>query len=557
MPLATSTTEGDIVLSGDFAGSNDPHSPELTSTGVTAGTYILPDLVVDCKGRVLYADNWSAPIASNNLGALLQPSLPISTKSTPCSEVGIMQVGDSLSITDGVLTLSDSDIIASDLLVGLVSIGDGLDVALDGTLSTAISNVGATKTTRGFIQIGNNLSVVDGVVSLNSVDLGVATNQQPGAFSIGTGIGITNQGMLFFDDSFLPIATNTTHGRVSIGIGLKLDPVDGDISIGQFAISIDTDNLTPGSKTNRGVISVESGEIVEGGSISLPLNINVDGLMVLDQTRFRPASNTERGVVQIGSGLDINNGTISYDFNNVVSGSTNNLGFIQVGDFLQHDSGVISMPDSAIPSASPTQLGIVEIGNTLGFDGTSISFDPTSIPDATKSSYGYVGTDGGSTKIENDLLTLSDLFPYAPNGSIQGAIRLSDAINIDGDGDISVVDLVVTSTSTNVFSANVNHHVEARSYSNGQPLEETFNYFKFYQGQSQNIFLSNIRSEGAIPGREIVVMFDLISGVTVTLDSGYVISQTSPDTVIEGEAIVTITVRGIDDYLVSITSNYS
>lgn len=53
MALATNSTPGSIVLAGDLTGT--ANTPELRVTGVTPGSYIAPDIVVDSKGRVLSA----------------------------------------------------------------------------------------------------------------------------------------------------------------------------------------------------------------------------------------------------------------------------------------------------------------------------------------------------------------------------------------------------------------------------------------------------------------------------------------------------------------------
>ena len=50
MPLATTTTEGSIILSGDLTGSGT--APELRITGVTPGSFIYADVCVDAKGRL-------------------------------------------------------------------------------------------------------------------------------------------------------------------------------------------------------------------------------------------------------------------------------------------------------------------------------------------------------------------------------------------------------------------------------------------------------------------------------------------------------------------------
>jgi len=64
MSNATQTLAGDIQLAGDLAGGSAT-TPQLTATGVTAGTYYFPTISVDAKGRVTAAT--SAPNLSGDV----------------------------------------------------------------------------------------------------------------------------------------------------------------------------------------------------------------------------------------------------------------------------------------------------------------------------------------------------------------------------------------------------------------------------------------------------------------------------------------------------------
>ena len=55
MALATNSTPGSIVLAGDLTGS--ANAPELRVTGVVPGAYGPANIVVDAKGRLIYAKN--------------------------------------------------------------------------------------------------------------------------------------------------------------------------------------------------------------------------------------------------------------------------------------------------------------------------------------------------------------------------------------------------------------------------------------------------------------------------------------------------------------------
>lgn len=59
MALATDSTPGSIVLAGDLTGT--ANTPQLRITGVVPGSYTAANVIVDDKGRVVYASNATFP----------------------------------------------------------------------------------------------------------------------------------------------------------------------------------------------------------------------------------------------------------------------------------------------------------------------------------------------------------------------------------------------------------------------------------------------------------------------------------------------------------------
>lgn len=62
---ATTSTKGIIKISGDLTGVAD--NIQLKDTGVVAGAYTNPSIVVDSKGRIVSATNGSLPVSNNSI----------------------------------------------------------------------------------------------------------------------------------------------------------------------------------------------------------------------------------------------------------------------------------------------------------------------------------------------------------------------------------------------------------------------------------------------------------------------------------------------------------
>lgn len=114
---ATASTKGKIQLAGDLTGTAT--SPQLSSVGVTPGTYTAPRITIDAKGRVTSV---STP-TQNEYAALL----PYATDAV----YGVVKIGDTLTSN---LTVS-SGILGVDMRKGSSSVAGVVKVPASGNLT--------------------------------------------------------------------------------------------------------------------------------------------------------------------------------------------------------------------------------------------------------------------------------------------------------------------------------------------------------------------------------------------------------------------------------------
>lgn len=158
MAQATPTTEGEIVLSGDFAGGVDANFPQLRASGVTPGFYQLSSRsTVDAKGRVISVSSmvgidktdinqaldaaYAQDPSQFNPGANGYTHIPkaasastIATTTTP----GYAAAGSGFNIVDGVVSVP----VASTTVFGELMVPENTGFSVtDGTLSLLSSNM--------------------------------------------------------------------------------------------------------------------------------------------------------------------------------------------------------------------------------------------------------------------------------------------------------------------------------------------------------------------------------------------------------------------------------
>lgn len=180
MTVATQTSLGDIALAGDLGGSTNALAPELSASGVTAGSYTFPTLTLDTKGRVTSASSGNAsavtaliPTASATVVgiasfsptyftvsgagnvALNPSSLPAASSSTP----GVVTTGTNISNSSGTISIPT----ATASTPGIVQAGANI-VSTAGVLSVPT----ASSSVLGVGSFSSDFTVTSGAVTLNA-----------------------------------------------------------------------------------------------------------------------------------------------------------------------------------------------------------------------------------------------------------------------------------------------------------------------------------------------------------------------------------------------------
>ena len=222
MTQASNSALGEIQLAGDLAGSNSATAPALTATGVTAGSYTVPTLTIDAKGRVTSATSGTLTNATTSVK-------------------GIVQVGSNIDVSAGVISVAT----ATDTVKGILQVTNGNGLSLtSGTLSSTLTN--ATTSVKGIVQVGSNIDVSAGVISVAT-----ATDTVKGILQVTNGNGLSlTSGTLSFNIS--NNATTSTYGIVQIGT--NIDVSSGIISVANASGTTVKGIVKSGNASNLSIV---------------------------------------------------------------------------------------------------------------------------------------------------------------------------------------------------------------------------------------------------------------------------------------------------------------
>lgn len=353
MALATNSTPGEIQLAGDLAGNNNGAAPELTSTGVVPGEYVVATLTIDAKGRVTNA----VGTTTEDLAALLPPA----TTTTP----GVVQIGTNIDVSAGVISIAD----ASTSVKGVAQIGDNINVT-----SGVISIPNATTSTKGVIQVGTGLNVTSGVLSADFSGLPDATTSTKGVVRIGTNIDVSSGVISVADGSaatkgVLQVGTNLQVSAGVVSVQDATTAVKGVVRVGtNIDVSGGTISVADATDLVKGVAQAGTGIVATAGVFDL------DGAYVASQ--IPDATTSSKGVVQVGDNINVSSGTISVP---LASGSTTfgvvktdgTPDFSLVGGVLSLGA-VIARTDVANTWTAPQHMTLITLtdGATINVDGT-------------------------------------------------------------------------------------------------------------------------------------------------------------------------------------------
>ena len=287
MAAATSTTLGEVVLSGDLAGSVDGNFPQLRASGVTPGTYsLIQRISFDSKGRAV-----SVGVIDFNTDVV--PLIGLATTTSK----GVYSLGQGLAQTAGAVSALD----ATSAVKGIFSAGSGLS-ATSGVISANFASFQATSSVNGFVQLGGNINNTSGTISIED-----ATSSTKGVFSVGTNLTAAG-GVVSVNYSSL-VATTSVFGMVRVGTGFGLTsgvisvPIStsGALGVAQvgagFAQVGSVISLPDATSSVKGVYSISSsvGLTVASGAVTL-------STVVAQQNKANLFAKAQNGAVSVVTG---------------------------------------------------------------------------------------------------------------------------------------------------------------------------------------------------------------------------------------------------------------
>ena len=411
MTAATNLTPGEILIGGDLAPNTTGSAPELRATGVTPGTYSFSSIVVDNKGRLVFAKSAS----EEQLSVIDLPDATDTVK----GKVSINTLSG-LSVQNGIVFMRH----ATSNEVGGVILGSG--IATDGT-SINVTIPLASTTTFGRMQVGNNLSI--------SSDTVFRTGSNP---TTTTALGIVRPGNIdtsgFAVDGGLLRAQNA--GTLNHGV-IQADP-------NSFFFFAPLDAL----RTHRASDFIfgrwPTDWVAEPRlTVSSDATLSFDNVGYLDNVPIASASIL--GKVRVGAGLNIDSSTGILSLSGLQAATTLTLGTVITGNGFFMDENILRPR-----VVSDLVYGIYTVGSDL----------ETSEITAAGETQNYVGL---RMQLANSNMAFGVIKRAIGDNSlsiIDGEITISDNIpktqnevNVFTQTQASEISSQTASTATTIFDA--------------------------------------------------------------------------------------------------------
>ena len=342
MSEATTTNPGQIILSGDLTG--EASAPQLRPTGVIPGTYTFPNIVVDSKGRVVFAKSYSSggpPASSANQKGVISSdgktftiaSGVLSATVATNADLGIVTLGTSESSTTFPLTVAGDTVsmpTATSSNAGVVRIGSGLTIDYSGTLtpniasksylgvvipdstfSTSLGTISApiaTTSSLGVFYSSSSLTVdVYGVAYLKTADsagtFGICKARAQ-TDAIASGIYVTSDSTITADVSdsttlgIFKFADINAANFLTAGAVFASTSMPGKFCFGEVGST--TKNVTSSTVNGYPVFSIGNATSTLAGLVSFPSTI---ATFSLSTANLLYASSTQLGIAKLGAGI--------------------------------------------------------------------------------------------------------------------------------------------------------------------------------------------------------------------------------------------------------------
>ncbi len=514
MTQATNTSLGEIKLAGDLSGNNNGLAPELSATGVTAGSYTLPSITVDSKGRISSASNSSSSVVT-----ALIPNASDTVKG-----IANFPTSGSLVVVDGAVSVPD----ASTSVKGVASFDDTYFNVSAGAVTFDINSLPtATGSVFGVVKSGTNITNTAGVLSVAD-----ATTSVKGVASFNSGQFAVTSGAVSVNTQGLDVATGSTFGVVKSGTNIT--NTAGVLSVAEatgsvFGVVKSGTNIT----NTAGVLSVADASTSVKGIASFDdtyFNVTA-GAVTLDVAALPVATGSVFGIVKSGTNITNTAGVLSIEtatgsvFGVVKSGAniTNTAGVLSIADattsvkgvasfdpaYFSVASGVVSFNTAALPIATDTVFGLVKSGSNITNTSGTLS-----IAIATGSVFGVVKSGSNITNTAG-VLSVADA-----TTSVKGVASFDSNFFTVSAGVVSLNSNTARTNSQNTWSKAQAHQISSLSYA--ATITPDFSLSNIYSlTASGNFTLANPTNVVAGTTYLILITQDATGGRIATWGSNY------------------------------------